>query len=297
MSNLSEHAVFQAVAQYRSFPEAARSLSISRSHASRMVARLEERLGVRLFTRTTRRVTMTDAGRHLLASTEGALEALAAGEAQVSEAGAVLRGTVRVSAPYEFGEVVLMPVLLGFQEKHPQVELRLSLSNDRVDLLDGRFDLAVRGGHLSDSSLHARRLWRFKVALVASPEYIQQHGVPAHPSELERHTCLGYTQMRRPDRWLFVAPDGNVLEVPIQARFHSNYPGALLRAACAGAGVSIHPDFVVAPLVRTGRLVRLLESWSPEAHFHAVVPHRTLLPMRVRALLDHLADEVPRVTL
>lgn len=289
MTSLSEHAVFQAVARHRSFSQAARELAISRSYASRVIARLEERLGAKLFVRTTRQVNLTDAGLLLLQSTSHALESLAAAEAQIQEAATVLRGPIRCSLPLEFGALVLAPVLVRFQVDNPHIELHIELGNTKVDLHSGRHDIAVRGGVLEDSSLHARRLRTFRLCTVASPAYLARHGRPSTPAELSHHACLAYTLNHDPHRWLFESAGAAPLWVPIQSVMSSDSPAVLIEAAAAGIGIARQPDFLVADHIETGRLVDVLEDTDTTEHaFFAVVPSRALMPARLRALLDFL---------
>jgi len=291
MTSLSQHAVFQAVARHTSFSEAARELGISRSYASRMVARLEEHLGARLFVRTTRQVHLTDAGRRLLHATAGVLDTLASAEAAVQESAQVLAGPIRLTMPLEFGDKVVVPLLLRFRAQHPRVTLQIDLSNDKIDLHDGTYDLAIRGGVLEDSSLHARRLRTFRLRTVASPAYLAHRGRPHAPEALAHHDCLIYSLNRRPNRWDFVDADGHGSSVAIQGPMQSDNTAALIRAAIEGHGVSRHPDFLVDKHIENGELVDILVDHDHTEHaFFALVPSRALMPARLRALLDHLVD-------
>jgi len=257
------------------------------------VARLEARLGARLFERTTRQVTLTAAGKHLLDATAAALDRLETAEAEVRESAQVLAGPLRVSLPLELGEEVVVPLIIQFAVTHPKVRFQVDLSNNKVNLHDGLYDIAVRGGVLPDSGLHARRLRGFRLRTVASPSYIQHNGRPTTPDDLSQHACLIYTRNTRPGRWEFNGADGHTRSVPIEGPMRSNSPRSLVQAAKAGLGITRQPDFLVDPHVASGALIDLSADWHGTEHaFFAVVPSRAMMPARLRAFLDHLAQHL-----
>jgi DNA-binding transcriptional LysR family regulator len=294
MEKLDAYAVFLKVARHGSYAAAARDLGISRSYASRQVTALEQRLGVRLLGRTTRKVTTTPAGEEVLAALGPLVDGLVQVEAALLEQRLQVRGSVRLTVPAAFGERYLVPVLLEFQEKYPDVALSVSFLDHKVDLLRQRFDVAVRGGAMPDSSLIARRLWGYQMQVVASPAYLAAHGEPGHPAELQRHTCLRYLGNQPADRWSFRHPDGHVVVTPALGPLEATSPLALALAAARGHGIARQPDFVVNCLVREGALVRLLTDWDAgDGAFYAVLPHRSLLPRAHRVLVEHLAGAFP----
>ncbi len=291
MKEFGDHAVFLAVLRHRSFSGAARELGISRSYASRRVAALEARLGSRLLHRTTRRVSPTAAGEALSRATSQLFEGLDAAERHILEDREVVAGRIRVSLPAAFGNRYLGPVLADFQRRHPRVALWAHFSDSKVDLVEDGYDLVVRGGTISQSSLIVRRLWSFSLLTVAAPSYLDARGRPDTPEALAGHACLRYLGSPQPDRWRYEHPSAAPLGVTVSGPLLSNSPEAILAAAEAGLGVARLPDFLTAERVASGDLERLLHTWtSPPSWFSAVMPHRDLLPLRVRRLIEHLAS-------
>lgn len=291
MSGFSDLEFFVAVAEASSFSAAATRLGVSRSYASRVISSLEDRLGVRLFQRTTRRVELTRAGHLLLDEVGPLLEALDEAQARVSEAAQLVRGPLRISLPHAFGRQILDPPLMRFVQQHPEVELSLLYSEAKVDLVGGRFDLAIRGGAMEPSSLIARKLCEFRVLLLASPDYLASHGSPRSPAELSDHRCIRYLGNPQPDRWSFSRGDEEGC-CTIRAVLETNSSDAAVQAARAGLGIARQPSFLAAHLVRSGELVSLLPEWTrgPEA-FWLVYPNRSHLPVRLSLLLDFLLQE------
>jgi DNA-binding transcriptional LysR family regulator len=296
MEHSSERLVFVAVAHHRSFSGAAQQLGISRSYASRMVAALEARLGVRLLHRTTRRVELSPAGEVLYGRLLQILGALNDAEREISEAQEVVAGPLRVSLPTAFGRRFLMPLLVDFQVRHPRVELLAHFSDSKVDLTRDGFDLVVRGGTLAESSLIVRKLWPFHLHTVASPAYLAARGTPGKPEELADHSCLRYLGNPDPDLWTYARPGSpEPIRISVTGTVTSNSPDALVDFAEAGLGVARQPDFLLQDAVNQGRLVRVLQDFEqPPGAFHAVLPHRDHLPLRIRRLVDHLVGAFER---
>lgn len=288
---LAAMAVFVRVVEAGGFSAAARELGLSKSAVSKSVARLEDRLGLRLLNRTTRKLSLTEAGAAYHAGCRRMLaEAEAAERAVVLLAGAP-RGTLKVNAPMSFGVARIAPLLPDFLRRYPEVELDMVFEDRATDLVEQGYDLAVRIGALPDSSLVARRLCPVRRLLVAAPDYLATRGTPARPEALAAHDCLLYHYLPSGDLWRFQGPEGEERSVKVSGRARLNNGEALLTACIAGLGVALMPSFLCAEALRDGRLRRLLPDWRDPAELavHAVFPATRNLSPKVRAFVDHLA--------
>jgi DNA-binding transcriptional LysR family regulator len=291
MDRLSGMAVFVRVVEEESFSAAARVLGISKSAVSKQVAGLEERLGARLLNRTTRRLALTDAGTAFFERAQRILNDAEEAEAAVSQLSAAPRGVLRVNAPVTFGVQHLGPLLPALMAAYPELAIDLVLNDRFVDLVEEGFDVAVRIGRLSDSSLIARRLAPVRRLLVASPAYIAAHGAPERPEDLRDHACLLYTYLLRGDAWSLTGPDGRAAEVRVTGRLRANNGDVLRSALLGGMGIAYTPSFIVGQDLADGHLVRVLPGWEDTtAAVYAVYPHARLVPPKVRAFVDFLAD-------
>lgn len=280
---------FVAVARQASFTSGARQLGISTKVASKYVRQLEESLGVQLLHRTTRKVTLTDTGQAYLQRCIPLLDQFDELESVVQERQATLAGPIRITAPTAFGSAELIEALCPFQTAHPKVEIRLFLSDQRVSIVEEGFDLGIRFGTLQDSTLIARKLSDMRVAVFASPDYLERHGEPAHPSALTTHNCLLALSSADATHWRFRI-NGEALSVPVAGSFHANAPRAVAHMAAGGLGIGIAPIYVAQPFIETGRLKVLFEEYEASAMpLHAIYPQNRHLVARVRALIDHLA--------
>lgn len=290
MDRLASMEAFVRVAESRSFSEAARRLRSSKSLVSRQVAALEAELGVRLFHRTTRSLSLTEEGRGYHAQIARILAEIEEANLSVSQAQAAPRGRLRVSAPMSFGILHLAPAIRDFLARYPEVELDLSLNDRYVDVVDEGFDVAIRIGRLADSSLVARRLASNRMILCASPGYVTQHGAPKDPDELKRHQCLCYSTNSLTPEWVFARTDGTPWPVQIDGPLHANNGDVLRCAALQGLGVVYLPSFIVGQDVQAATLVSLLPEFIPtDTAIHAVYPHTRHLSPKVRAFIDFLA--------
>ncbi len=289
MDRLEAMRVFALVAELGGFSDAARRLDVSPAHVSKAVAKLEAHLGVRLLNRTTRRVSLTSAGSAYLDRARGVLAEFDALEEGVRAAHAEPAGLVRVSAPIVFGAREVTPLVLSFLEAYPRVDVRLSLADRMVDLVDEGFDLAVRIGNLADSSLVARRLAASSVVLVAARGHPALTTVRA-PADLEAQACVVDTNISSPQRWV-LERDGEVVDVRVNGRLWVNSAEATRQAVLAGFGVGLLPGFVADVDLEAGRLAPVLPEWRPSARdVWAVFPQNRMLAARVRLFIDHLAD-------
>lgn len=283
--------VFQKVAGLGSLSAAARTLHMSQTMATKHVAALESRLGTKLFYRSTRRLTLTEAGRAYLDASERILADLAAAEEAASAAQADLRGTLRLSAPVSFGILEIAPRLAEFARRYPGLTVDLGLNDRHVDLIEEGWDMAVRIGSMKDSTMQARRLAPCRLMLCAAPAYLQAHGTPRTVRDLKQHNCLSYTLSRSMGvgRWVFGA-DGKTV-VSVKGTLQANNGDALVAAAVAGQGIVYQPTFLVAREVKAGRLVSLeLDKAAVEiAGIFAVYPATRAPPAKTRAFVDFLA--------
>jgi DNA-binding transcriptional LysR family regulator len=288
MDRLDEMAAFAAVADARSFTQGARRLGVSSAQISKLVARLEDRLGARLLNRTTRDVSLTDTGRAYLERARVLLEDFEALEGSVrDEAGP--RGLLRISAPVAFGAKQLDPALFDFAEAYPEVSIEVSYADRMVNLVDEGFDVGVRIGQLTDSSLIARKLAPVRMVTCGSPSYLQAHGTPQTPADLSAHQAIIDLNMRDPNVWNYGA-EGECMETRVHGRLRFASAEACLAAAERGFGIARAPDFVAADSLKAGRLSTLLCNFESEmVHVHAVYPHARHLAAKVRVFVDFLA--------
>ncbi|MBN9582221.1 MAG: LysR family transcriptional regulator [Afipia sp.] len=288
-------AIFARVVEMRSFAGAARELALSKATVSKAVSRLEERLGTRLFNRTSRQLALTDAGRRLAGR---AAQIVIDGEAAESETLAqstAPRGLVRLAVPMTFGVKVIAPLLPEFLAAYPEVSIDLHLSDAMVDLIGDGFDAGVRIARLPDSSLVARRLCDVRRYTVAAPSYLNAHGRPTHPMHLAHHRCFGYAYLSTPGVWHFANAAGEQASVRPSGPLRVNNGEAILPALLAGLGIADLPDFIVREAIDDGRVEVILKDWKqPEGSVHLVLPPGGPRPARVEVLADFLAAQLGR---
>jgi DNA-binding transcriptional LysR family regulator len=293
LPDLEGLAVFAKVAELRSFALAAQDLELSKATVSKAIARLEKKLGARLFNRTSRRLALTNAGQLLL---DRASRILAEGEAAESEAhaqSATPRGLLRLAVPMSFGLKEVAPLMPEFLAKYPEVSVDLHLSDAVVDLIGSGFDAALRIAALPDSSLRARRLRDVNRYLLAAPAYLKRHGRPTHPRDLTRHACLCYAYLPTPDVWRFVNDAGEEVQIRPTGPLRANNADALAPALFAGLGLAVQPDFVVGDALADGRLEVVMPDWSPPPiALHLIMPPGGPRPVRVEALATFLAESL-----
>lgn len=291
MDRLAALEAFVKVAETQSFSEAARRLRASKSVVSRQIAALEAELGVRLFQRTTRSMTLTEAGRGYFERASRILADLEDANLSVSQLQAAPRGQLRVNAPMSFGLLHLAPALPDFLLRYPDVDVDLTMNDRFVDLIDEGFDLAVRVGKLEDSSLVARKLAPVRRVVCASPDYLKERGTPQTPDDLTHHACLCYSNLSMAHEWRFVTEKGEPWPVEVKGRLNVNNGDALKIAALRGLGFVNLPTFIVGSELQAGTLVSVLDQFTPQdATLSAVYPHSRHLSPKVRAFVDFLAE-------
>ena len=284
--------MFSAVVDASSFVAAADSLGMSKAAVSRYVSELEQRLGVRLMHRTTRKLSLTPEGEVFLARCRDILASIESSEAEISTRSVTASGLLKVSVPVSFGIRHLAPLWSEFLSDHPQVTLDVQLADRVIDLVDEGFDLAVRIARLPDSSLISRQLASTRLVLCAAPSYLKRRGTPAHPSELAQHDVLGYSLMAMGDQWQFTGPEGP-LSVKVRPRMWTNNGDSCVAAALQGSGIQLQPTFLIDDELASGQLVEILPEFrSVELGIYAVYPSRKFVLPKVRAMVEFLANEL-----
>lgn len=282
---------FVRVAELGGFSAAARALGASQPAVSRQVADLEARLGARLLHRSASGVALTEEGAAFL---EAAREALAAADGAMAGLGArrgEVAGRVRLGCSVAFGRLHVVPRLAALLSRHPGLSVDLRLADAAADLVQDGLDATIRIGVVTDPDLVVRRIGLTRRIVVASPDYIARAGRPDAPGDLVRHECLLFSGLATGTAWPFEGPDGS-FSVPVAGRFRANSSEAMREAVLAGLGIYLAPLWLFAAELRAGRVVTLLDRWTPTAlPIQAVFPSRRQVPARVRAVVDHLAAE------
>ena len=288
--DLEGMAIFARVVEAKSFSAAARRLGLSKSVVSKAVNRLERTLGARLLHRTTRAMSVTEAGAAFYAHCARIVEEAEQARLAVGRLHTEPRGLLRISASVAFGTLHIAPALPEFLARHPELRIDMVIGDRFVDLAEERFDVAVRISNAPAPNLVARRLAAVNRKIVATPEYFARHGVPATPAELASHNCLTYTHFNPQETWKLRGPDGD-LAVAIQGNLQLNDDEALSAAVLGGLGVALLPTFIIGKDVQAGRLQAVLSDYVPsERHIHAVYLPNRHVPANVRAFIDFLLE-------
>lgn len=289
MDKFLEMRTFAAVVDGGSFVQAADALDMSKPAVSRHVAELEQRLGVRLLQRTTRKLSLTEEGRLFYGRCKTVLADVDVAEEEITAKSIAVKGLIKVNVPVSFGLLELAPLWPDFMTKYPDVELDITLADRIVDLVEEGYDLAVRIARLPNSSLISRKLASTRLVLCASPGYLKKHGKPKHPSELAEHAVLSYSLLATGDHWDFEGPEGSV-SVTVKPAMRTNSGDTCIAAARKSKGVVLQPSFMVNADLRSGALVELMPTYrSVEFGIFAVYPTRQYVSPKVRALLDFLS--------
>lgn len=291
-----EMMVFVRVVEAGSFSEAARLMLMTPSTVSKLIARLEARLGVRLIERSTRRLALTGEGQFYYERSQALLGQLDETEQQIVQGGAEAEGLVRVTSSVTFGAWALEPILPAFFEAYPRIHIDLSLSDEVVDLYLERTDVAIRVGKLQDSNLMARRIGETRRRIVASPAYLARHGVPTTPEDLVQHNCLGFNFRRAKPVWP-MREGGRIVERMLSGCLLANNGETLRRMALAGVGVARVADYHLREAIARGDLVEILpdSDIGETDEIHALFRGAQFLPARVRAFLDFTVPRMQRL--
>lgn len=292
MDRVTGMRVFVEAARAGSLSAAGRHLGMSPAMATKHVNALEARLGVKLFHRSTRRLGLTDAGGDYLEACQRILADIDEAEAAATSQRLKATGLLRMTVPLSFGSRFIAPLIPAFCERHPEVRVEMGLSDAQQDLIDGRWDLALRIGHLADSSLQARRLGESPMRVCAAPAYLKQRGIPRHIADLAQHNCLSYTQsaFQSSGQWAF--GHRGEFRVSASGNLAANNGDALLAAAIAGQGIIYQPAFIVDEALAAGQLVALKLDKPPMdlGGIHVLYPPDRRPPAKVRAMVDFLVE-------
>lgn len=287
--------VFVQAVRLGGISAAARRLRMSPAMAGKHIDALEARLGTTLLHRSTRRLSLTEAGADYLDRTNRILTDIAEAEAQAAARAVAVSGLLRVSAPTTFGVLHLPPLMPLFQQRYPDLKVEFGFTDRYVDLLEERWDVAVRIGRPADSSLISRKLAPMRAALCASPDYLKRYGTPSRTSDLIHHNCLGYTMVAQAGTAFWSFGRNGEHKVPVQGTLHANNGEALVRAAIAGAGLVYGPRFIVADALARGELVDLtLDQPCMDIGWVQTIRHPERQPTaKVRAWVEFLAETLP----
>jgi DNA-binding transcriptional LysR family regulator len=282
--------VFAKVVEHGSFVGASKSLGMPRSTVSRRVSELEKRLGARLLQRTTRRLHLTDVGETYYQYAATIMSQVDEANLAVTHLQAIPRGTLRVTVPMSFGQ--LGTIVASYLERYPEVELELVCTDRVIDLVQDRFDVAIRAGRLADSALIARKLGTVSNILVASPAFLKRNRVPKSPNDLEGLDCLVFAAGSQYGKWT-LCDAKKTMEVEVRSRLRANDMDYLRQAALAGLGIAMIPTHVCTDEIRDGTLRRVLPDWcSPETLVHALYPSARLLSPKLKVFLDHFRESL-----
>ena len=282
---------FSAVVESGSFTAAAEALGVSRPVVSKQVSLLEQHLGVQLLHRTTRRLHLTHAGEVFASYSHRIMSDVREAEQSVLPLQHELQGRLRISAPESLAMSLLPDVLLRFQQQFPKIELDIRVSGRLVNLVEEGIDVALRVGKQEDSSLIERLLMPCGLHACASPEYLEKHGKPEHPNELETHNCLIYSQRPNPDTWLFRDDQGVDTRIKVNGNLRSNMGKILMDAAQNGNGIFIGPTFMIASALKEGRLEAVLDRYTPmTTGLYVVYPKSKLVSAKVRSFVNFAAE-------
>lgn len=286
MDRLTSMTVFVKAVELGSFTAAAAAMQMSPQLVGKHVQEIEQRLGVRLLNRTTRRQSVTDFGRAFYERSKIILTEVEIAENLAAETRAIPSGKLRINAPVSFGMQTLAVRLPEYMESCPEVEVELTLSNRTVDLIEEGYDAVFRIGELTDSGLVARRLAPYRLVLCAAPKYLERQPPLVTPWDLQQHNCLGFSHTELRTRWTFDGPDGRMV-VPVTGQLTVDHGEPLLRAALAGMGILLQPLELVTEALSNGSLVRLLPQYEPPTRpMHIVyAPDRRVTP-KLRSFLD-----------
>ncbi|PHM44801.1 LysR family transcriptional regulator [Xenorhabdus mauleonii] len=285
-------AVFLHVVETGSFTLAAEKLSMSKSGVAKSISRLEAQLGVRLFNRTTRRLSLTDEGHAYSKRCSRALAELENAQLEISARKIAPSGKLRVDMPVVFGKRWVLPILMDIVDKYPELELVVSLTDRRINLIDDGVDLVIRIGQLNESAtLVARPLGVQKSVVCASPQYLAKFGYPSEINELTKHQCITFGSDGHTLPWHFLDEQGNSQPIQVQGRITSNHSETILDAALHGHGIALLSDWLVSHYLQNGQLIRLLPEIQTQGFpIHAVWPQNKHLSPKVRVVVDALAD-------
>lgn len=292
-ASFEELAAFVAVVEANGFSTAAKVIGRDPTILSRRVSQLENRLGVRLLSRTTRSVVLTEVGTTYYGRIRALLDELDSASLEASNLASSPQGLLRVSLPSTFGRQWVSPLLSGFITKHPKIKIDARFSDRVVDLVAENFDVAIRVGSLRNSTMKAKKIASFRYILVASPEFISKHGLPDTPDDLERFSCLGFTNFSFWPEWKLIK-DGVRKTVRPESPFITDNSEAMLSAAIDGIGIALAADWLAGPAIRASKLVEVLPGWEGDlgGGIYAIMPPGRLVPTKTRLFVDEITESI-----
>lgn len=297
MENFGAIPVFVTVAETGGFSPAAKLLGISKSAVSKRISQLEAQLGVKLLHRTTRKLSLTEAGEHFYQHARIAHQAAKDAQDAVTQLQGEPQGRLRINSPMSFGRLHLAPLIPVFLKRYPKISIDMVMDDKVVDLVGEGFDIAIRAGDLPDTSLIARKLAPLQSVLCASPEYLKDFGTPTSLEQLVEYNCLVFTYSRDVKEWTFIK-DNHLKTIEIKGNYQVNNSEALREAILQGVGIGRLPTFVAGPDIKRGTLIPLFEEYQmPAKTIYAVFPERQYMPAKVRAFIDfaieYFGDDIP----
>lgn len=285
--------IFVETAQLNSFTATANKLDMTQSAVSKKIAWLESDLGMTLFQRNSRKISLTHPGKDYLTYCVRFLEEMSAIESQLKRETESVEGELKISAPSAFSTMLLSEPLQAFIEQHPGIRINLSVDDRIVNLNDHNIDVAIRASQLKDSGLKARLLFNNKVHYFASPEYLEKHGAPQQPQELIKHQCLTYSLMTPANEWRFTDKSHKASSIKVNQIFTSDSPEMLLKMSRQGLGIVALPNWMGKEFVEKGELTQLLADWSnDQLPMYAVYHASDYLPQKIRVFIDFLAEHL-----
>jgi len=287
MDHFGAISVFLSVVEGKSFSVGAERLGISKSAASKRITLLEQQLGVKLLHRTTRKLSLTEAGTRYLEHAHKAQNAARDARDAVAELQGEPQGMLRINAPMSFGRLHIAPLVPRFLKKFPKINMDLVMNDKAVNLIEDGYDISIHAGGLQNSSLISRKLMPLHSVICASPQYVEQFGSPLTPTELSQHNCISYSYSDQAAEWTFLKGKSEPLKVTVHGNYQVNNSEALCEALLHGLGIARLPTFVAGHYIKQKRLVPLLSAYRlPPAYLYALFPDRNFLPAKVRAFID-----------
>ncbi len=293
MDVMHSMAVFRRVVEAKSFSAVARETNMSQSTVSKHIASLEERLDTKLLNRSTRSLKLTEAGKEYYQHCIRILNDFQEAEASVGKGKIDPTGTLRISTSAAFGRTYILPYLDEFLSTYPDIKIDLIFGDKYTDLVKEGIDLAIRIGPLEDSSLIAKKIGSSPRVVVASPEYLVNHGRPKKPADLVKHDCLFYSLQKSPDLWYFNSTQEGDESIRVNGRIKASSPDAVCDATLEGLGISILGEWYVRKHLKSGRLIKILPDFKPTAfNIHAVYPERRFVPQKVKRMIQFITDKI-----
>lgn len=284
-------AIFVEVVDHGSFSAAARNLGITKSAVSQQVNLLEENLGTRLLHRTTRQLNLTEAGEMYIEGCRQMIDAAEGANQLIGQYSKEPSGTLKISCSHDFAADHLVPLLGPFMENYPKLSLEIDGSDEVINLVEERVDLAIRIGRMTESGWVARKIGEAEEVIVASPSYLKRQGVPEEPSDLASHYWVAFTRRAQPYQLLLQGPTGTQQKVRLYGRAHTNSAPSMREMVKAGMGIGQILKLMVRQELESGQLVQILPEYRSEAAgIYAVYPQRAFLPLKVRAVIDYLVE-------